>query len=111
MPKNSDTHTACVSRAFHFSESKVHLLLYTHSAKAHPFSHNNRGSSNYPMGKHKGYVAMLQRFPYGLQEDGSPMKGKDAVKMRYMPLLYMVKMTAKYTDKLPHRKNWFTAVQ
>lgn len=38
-------------------------------------------------------------------EGHSPMKGKDEVKMRYMPLLYMVKVTAKYTDRLPHKKN------
>lgn len=41
----------------------------------------------------------------------SPMKGKEEVKVRNMPLLYMVNMTAKYTDRLPHRKNWFIAVQ
>lgn len=34
-----------------------------------------------------------------------PIKGKKEVKMRYMPLLYMVKITAKYIDRLPHRKN------
>ena len=39
------------------------------------------------------------------------MKGKEDVKMRNMPLLYMVKVTAKYTERLPHTKNWFTAVQ
>lgn len=33
------------------------------------------------------------------------MKGKEEVKMRNMPLLYMVKVTAKYTDRLPQRKN------
>lgn len=38
-------------------------------------------------------------------EAHSPMKGTKDVKIKYMPLLYMVKVTAKYTDRLPHRKN------
>lgn len=49
--------------------------------------------------------------PTGPSLPYSPMKGKAEVKMKNMPLLYMVKVTAKYTARLPHTKNWLTAVQ
>lgn len=42
---------------------------------------------------------------------GLPTNGKEAVKIRYAPSLYMVKVMAKYTARLPQMKNWFTAVQ
>lgn len=66
-----------------------------------PKKHQSRGQRR----GHMGGEPTGPSLPY------SPMKGKAEVKMKNMPLLYMVKVTAKYTARLPHTKNWLTAVQ